>query len=144
MMEHNSSMPLTHTIWTRKSPTFPEHAEYMEILPHAGVIMCANVASVDPVRHYPMALYYVEVRDGLIRTRLSPDRPWKEDTYRIERDLIVWNHDGKKEWPWKMISQDQLPEWYAAFVEKAQARMNERAAAIRDSQSKDLPDADNA
>jgi hypothetical protein len=129
-------MPLTHTTWTRKSPSFPEHAEYMEIIPEVRRIVCANVDVGDPVRYFPLAMYYVDVRDGLIRTQTRPDEPWKDNTYRMEGDLIIWNHDGEKEWPWKMISRDQLPLWFESFVEKAQARLNERTAAIRESKSK--------
>lgn len=128
-------MPITHLTWARSSSAFPEHLEYMEVFPERGRIVIACVMNADPVRYAPMAMSYVDVREGLIRTQLRPDSPWKDDFYRIEGDSIFWNHDGQREWPWLAIPREQLPAWFDSFQEKAHSRMNERESAFRRSQS---------
>jgi hypothetical protein len=107
----------------------------MEIFPDRGRIVIACAMGGDPVRYAPMSMSYVDAREGVIRTQLRPDGPWKDNFYRIEGDLIFWNHDDQHEWPWQAISRAQLPAWFHSFQEKAQSRMNEREAAFLRSQT---------
>ena len=107
----------------------------MEIFPHVGRIVIACAIGGDPVRYAPMYMSFIDVRDGLIRTQLRPDGPWKDDFYRIEGDLIFWNQDGLGEGAWRAIPRDELPAWFDSFQQKAHSRMNEREAAFRQSQS---------
>jgi hypothetical protein len=135
-------MPITQLTWARNSPSLPEHLEYMEIFPDRGRIVIACAMGGDPVRFAPMYMSYVDVRDGVIRTQLRPDSPWKDNFYRIEGDLIYWNQDGQPECPWRAISREKLPTWFGSFQEKAHSRMNEREAAFRRSQSQTEQDGD--
>jgi hypothetical protein len=107
----------------------------MEIFPERGRIVIACMMSADPVRYAPMAMSYVDVREGLIRTQRRPDSLWTDDFYRIEGDSIFWNHDGGYAWPWQAISREQLPDWFDVFQAKVQASMDKRETAFRPSQS---------
>jgi hypothetical protein len=119
-------MLLTHTAWIRNSPSFPEHPEYMEVLSDVGRIVCAIAGQGNPVQYIPMTMTYVNVAEGLIRTRLLPNSNWKDDTYRVEGDLMFWNDNGDNESPWQVLPPDQLPSWFLTFRDRALSAMDRR------------------
>jgi hypothetical protein len=121
-------MAFEHTCWIRESPNFPDHSEFMEILPEAGRIVCSTVLSIDPIRNAPIAMAYRECAPGQLETQFRPDSQWTDNTYRLEGDVAIWNHAGGKEWPWVAISCDQLPPWFLELRQKALKRMDERQA----------------
>ena len=100
----------------------------MEILPDVGRIVCTTVHCVDPIRIATIAMAYRECAAGHIETQLRPDCDWVDNTYKVEGNVIVWNHAGGKEWPWMAIPCDQLPSWFSDMQKKAQKRMDERLA----------------
>lgn len=121
-------MPLSHSFWRRTSPSFPSVSEYMEIFPDCARIVSACVLQDDPVRYAPMAVTYEELEPGRVRTRLKSDSDWSECTFRMGEGVIYWMWGGE-EWPWELISYEELPEWFRAFEAKARQRMDERDAA---------------
>jgi hypothetical protein len=92
-------MKLGHTCWTRRSPTYPDHSEYMEIIPDVGRIVCSAVICTDRIKNVPMAMAYSESVTGKIKTQLRPDCQWVDNTYRIEGNVAIWNHSGSRDWP---------------------------------------------
>jgi hypothetical protein len=121
-------MHFKHTCWTRNSISFPDHSEFMEILPDVGRIVCSAVISIDPLRRVPIAMAYRECGAGQVKTQLRPDSQWTDNTCRLEGDVAIWNHAGGKEWPWIAIPCDQLPPWFLELRQKALKRMDERQA----------------
>ena len=100
----------------------------MEIFPDCGRIVSACVVRDDPVRYAPVAVMYEEMGPGRVRTWLKSDSGSSECTFRMEAQTIYWTWDGK-EWPWELISGDELPEWFRTFETKARQRLDEREAA---------------
>ena len=98
----------------------------MKIFPDVSRIVSAAAIQEDPIRYAPIAVDYEELGAGSIRTRLRPDSNWQNTTVRLQDKTIYWTHVGK-EWPWELISEDDLPDWFSAFEAKAQSRMDERA-----------------
>ncbi len=130
-------MKLGHTSWTRTSPTYPDHSEFMEILPDVGRIICSTVICFDTIKNWPMAMAYLECGPGHIKTQLKPGDDWVDHKYRFEDDVMIWNHAGGADWPWISIPCDELPSWFAELKRKALIRMDEReqlAALKRDTQ----------
>jgi len=134
-------MQLTHTGWTRRCPEFPKYAEYIEILPEVGRIICAHVAGCtpglstsplryveegSPIEYFAMPLSYVEVEDGLIRTQIYPWNKGTDHRYLIKENVLYW--DDKMDAPWESLSADQFPSWYQAFKEQTQAWMDKKMA----------------
>lgn len=117
---------LTHSYWQRFSPHHPGEPEYMEVLPDLGEIVSAAVIQDDPIRYIPIAVDYEVFEPGSIKTRLTPDSSWQQTTYRVEENTFYWTHAGR-EWLWKQITKDELPEWFPDFATKALRRMEERA-----------------
>ena len=130
-------MEFGHTCWTRRSPNYPDHSEYMEILPDVGRIVFSAVIGTDPIRNVPIAMAYRESGPGKIKTQLRPDCQWIDNTYQIDGNVVIWNHSGSKDWPWILIPCDQLPSWFSELKRRALIRMDERqhlAAQQKDSQ----------
>ena len=121
------SVPLDHRYWIRDSVLFPGHAEYMEIMPEKGMILCPALVHIDPPKYLPLAMSYVDAGEGHVRTRLRPDEPWREHRYRIEGDVILWDHqEGIREWPWNRMAEEEWPEWYPEFRDNAVTRFEEK------------------
>lgn len=118
-------MAFGHTSWTRKSPTFPDQSEFMEILPDVGRIVCSAVIDTDPIRNVPIAMKYRESGPGIIKTQLRPDSQWEDHTYRIEGDLAIWSHSVSKDETWISIRCDELPSWFTEMKRRALIRMDE-------------------
>lgn len=112
---------------TRRSPAFPEHSEYIEVLPGELRIVCSAVVSVEPLRHAPIVMAYADVGPGHITIRLRPADPPRDYHYRIGDDDVLWfGNDPGAERPWTLIAREELPGWFHAFREKARERMDER------------------
>ncbi|MEK7953805.1 hypothetical protein [Luteolibacter soli] len=100
----------------------------MEIFPECGRIVDVAPAQPDPLRYAPIVHAYEEMEPGRVRIRLSSDSEWREFTYRMEGEIIYWTWGGK-EWPWELISDDEVPRWFRGLEAKARQRMDEREAA---------------
>jgi hypothetical protein len=121
-----TTMPLTHTCWTRESPTFPGRSDYMEILPGVRRMIAAAVIEVDPVQYGRVAVFYRDVQEGVVQMRDSSRAEWKEHSYRLEGSLIVWDHGMGWVHPWRLIPSIELPPWFPSFQANAQAWLDGR------------------
>ena len=98
--------PTLSGLWTRESPGYPPHPDYMWVDPERGRIVSFVAYAKTKLVHLQIRNWFAETPAGRARVSLKPDQDWTEHGFRFEGNRLIWTVLDKEQ-PWIHLPRDQ-------------------------------------